>query len=158
MPSEKPHCAYSSARTPPRPASSAPRKEGQTTFQASLLAFQRCPLPLHSSARVKANTSQPPFHSTPQSTPQVTPPQALGKMAEAPSLHDTTAPPPDAPSHTYKFNITMTCTGCSGAVERVLKRLDGTSIFLSTHPPLFLSLQLRHLPLFPNGPARLPTS
>jgi copper chaperone len=27
--------------------------------------------------------------------------------------------------HTYKFNIKMTCGGCSGAVERVLKRLDG---------------------------------
>lgn len=27
--------------------------------------------------------------------------------------------------HTYKFNVTMTCGGCSGAVERVLKKLDG---------------------------------
>lgn len=27
--------------------------------------------------------------------------------------------------HTYDFNITMTCGGCSGAVERVLKKLDG---------------------------------
>lgn len=27
--------------------------------------------------------------------------------------------------HNYKFNVTMTCGGCSGAVERVLKRLDG---------------------------------
>ncbi|KAK7730715.1 Cytosolic copper metallochaperone [Botryosphaeria dothidea] len=27
--------------------------------------------------------------------------------------------------HTYKFNITMTCGGCSGAVDRVLKKLDG---------------------------------
>jgi len=27
--------------------------------------------------------------------------------------------------HTYTFNITMTCGGCSGAVERVLKKLDG---------------------------------
>ena len=27
--------------------------------------------------------------------------------------------------HTYNFNITMTCGGCSGAVERVLKKLDG---------------------------------
>ncbi|CAD0108556.1 unnamed protein product [Aureobasidium uvarum] len=26
--------------------------------------------------------------------------------------------------HTYNFNITMTCGGCSGAVERVLKKLD----------------------------------
>ncbi|KAL8845951.1 MAG: hypothetical protein Q9221_008930 [Calogaya cf. arnoldii] len=29
-----------------------------------------------------------------------------------------------APHH-YKFNITMTCGGCSGAVERVLKKLEG---------------------------------
>lgn len=28
--------------------------------------------------------------------------------------------------HNYKFNVTMTCAGCSGAVERVLKKLDGT--------------------------------
>jgi hypothetical protein len=27
--------------------------------------------------------------------------------------------------HQYKFNVTMTCGGCSGAVERVLKRLEG---------------------------------
>ncbi|KAF9887435.1 hypothetical protein FE257_010152 [Aspergillus nanangensis] len=31
--------------------------------------------------------------------------------------------------HQYKFNITMTCGGCSGAVERVLKRLDGVKSF-----------------------------
>ena len=29
--------------------------------------------------------------------------------------------------HKYKFNVTMTCGGCSGAVERVLKKLDGIS-------------------------------
>jgi copper chaperone len=28
-------------------------------------------------------------------------------------------------SHTYKFNVAMSCGGCSGAVERVLKKLDG---------------------------------
>jgi len=27
--------------------------------------------------------------------------------------------------HHYRFNVTMTCGGCSGAVERVLKKLDG---------------------------------
>ncbi|OJJ49525.1 hypothetical protein ASPZODRAFT_127999 [Penicilliopsis zonata CBS 506.65] len=27
--------------------------------------------------------------------------------------------------HVYKFNVSMSCGGCSGAVERVLKRLDG---------------------------------
>jgi hypothetical protein len=29
------------------------------------------------------------------------------------------------PEHTYKFNVSMSCGGCSGAVDRVLKRLDG---------------------------------
>lgn len=32
--------------------------------------------------------------------------------------------------HNYKFNITMTCGGCSGAVERVLKKLDGKSFLV----------------------------
>ncbi|KFH43463.1 Metal homeostasis factor-like protein [Hapsidospora chrysogenum ATCC 11550] len=30
-------------------------------------------------------------------------------------------------SHKYEFNVTMSCGGCSGAVDRVLKKLDGTS-------------------------------
>jgi copper chaperone CopZ len=45
--------------------------------------------------------------------------------------------------HNYKFNVTMTCGGCSGAVERVLKKLDGKyfppspslpSLSSSSHP------------------------
>lgn len=35
-------------------------------------------------------------------------------------------------NHTYKFNITMTCGGCSGAVDRVLKKLDGKSPLATT--------------------------
>ncbi|KAE8366674.1 heavy metal-associated domain-containing protein [Aspergillus caelatus] len=31
--------------------------------------------------------------------------------------------------HQYKFNITMSCGGCSGAVERVLKKLEGVKSF-----------------------------
>ncbi|KAF2648510.1 putative iron/copper transporter Atx1 [Lophiostoma macrostomum CBS 122681] len=31
--------------------------------------------------------------------------------------------------HTYKFNVKMTCGGCSGAVERVVKRLDGVKSY-----------------------------
>lgn len=27
--------------------------------------------------------------------------------------------------HRYLFNVSMSCGGCSGAVERVLKKLDG---------------------------------
>jgi len=34
--------------------------------------------------------------------------------------------------HNYKFNITMTCGGCSGAVERVLKKLEGKSLPVCT--------------------------
>ncbi|KAH7389583.1 heavy metal-associated domain-containing protein [Phaeosphaeria sp. MPI-PUGE-AT-0046c] len=32
-------------------------------------------------------------------------------------------------THTYKFNIGMSCGGCSGAVERVLKKLDGVESY-----------------------------
>lgn len=28
-------------------------------------------------------------------------------------------------SHTYEFNVSMSCGGCSGAIDRVLKKLDG---------------------------------
>ncbi|KAJ9195381.1 hypothetical protein DTO271D3_1022 [Paecilomyces variotii] len=31
--------------------------------------------------------------------------------------------------HQYKFNVSMSCGGCSGAVERVLKKLDGVKSF-----------------------------
>ncbi|KZZ96180.1 Heavy metal-associated domain, HMA [Ascosphaera apis ARSEF 7405] len=27
--------------------------------------------------------------------------------------------------HYYKFNVSMSCSGCSGAIDRVLKKLDG---------------------------------
>lgn len=29
-------------------------------------------------------------------------------------------------SHTYEFNVSMSCGGCSGAIDRVLKKLDGS--------------------------------
>jgi len=31
--------------------------------------------------------------------------------------------------HTYKFNVSMSCSGCSGAVDRVLKKLDGVKSY-----------------------------
>ncbi|KAL3469986.1 heavy metal-associated domain-containing protein [Aspergillus californicus] len=31
--------------------------------------------------------------------------------------------------HQYKFNVSMSCGGCSGAVERVLNKLDGVKSF-----------------------------
>jgi copper chaperone len=46
--------------------------------------------------------------------------------------------------HQYKFNVSMTCGGCSGAVERILKRLEGlyTSDF-----PLALAPALPSIPV-----------
>ncbi|EDU47240.1 CopZ Copper chaperone [Pyrenophora tritici-repentis] len=32
-------------------------------------------------------------------------------------------------THTYKFNVAMSCGGCSGAIERVLSKLDGVESF-----------------------------
>ncbi|KAF7548906.1 hypothetical protein G7046_g8518 [Stylonectria norvegica] len=34
-----------------------------------------------------------------------------------------------ADTHTYEFNVTMTCGGCSGAVDRVLKKLPGVDSY-----------------------------
>jgi hypothetical protein len=34
--------------------------------------------------------------------------------------------------HTYKFNVSMSCGGCSGAVNRVLGKLEGMSAFPSS--------------------------
>ncbi|ROT36411.1 heavy-metal-associated domain-containing protein [Sodiomyces alkalinus F11] len=31
--------------------------------------------------------------------------------------------------HTYKFNVSMSCGGCSGAVDRVLKKLEGVQSY-----------------------------
>ena len=30
-------------------------------------------------------------------------------------------------SHTYEFNVSMSCGGCSGAVDRAIKKLEGES-------------------------------
>ncbi|SCZ88309.1 BZ3500_MvSof-1268-A1-R1_Chr2-1g04325 [Microbotryum saponariae] len=30
---------------------------------------------------------------------------------------------------TYKFNVVMTCSGCSGAIDRVLKKTEGVSSY-----------------------------
>ncbi|KAK0519285.1 Cytosolic copper metallochaperone [Tilletia horrida] len=31
--------------------------------------------------------------------------------------------------HEYKFNVAMSCSGCSGAVDRVLKKLEGVTSY-----------------------------
>ena len=48
--------------------------------------------------------------------------------------------------HNYKFNITMTCGGCSGAVDRVLKKLDGTFLFSCVPRTSFFALPPRPAP------------
>ncbi|KAK4655836.1 Cytosolic copper metallochaperone [Podospora pseudocomata] len=43
-----------------------------------------------------------------------------------------TAATPDVPNgqeHKYHFNIVMSCGGCSGAVDRVLKKLEGVKSY-----------------------------
>lgn len=39
-----------------------------------------------------------------------------------------------AETHTYKFNVSMSCSGCSGAIDRVLKKLDGKSCPSASQP------------------------
>lgn len=39
----------------------------------------------------------------------------------------------EAPHH-YKFNIKMTCSGCSGAIDRVLKKTEGLQYSSPEHP------------------------
>ncbi|KAG8790568.1 Cytosolic copper metallochaperone [Ceratobasidium sp. 428] len=34
-----------------------------------------------------------------------------------------------ADEHTYKFNVVMTCSGCSGAVTRVLQKAEGVKTY-----------------------------
>ena len=46
-------------------------------------------------------------------------------------MADTEAP------HHYKFNVKMSCSGCSGAIDRVLKKTEGppmSSYFYDTAP------------------------
>ncbi|THH33840.1 hypothetical protein EUX98_g257 [Antrodiella citrinella] len=31
--------------------------------------------------------------------------------------------------HNYKFDVKMTCSGCSGAIERVLKKAEGVESY-----------------------------
>ena len=33
-----------------------------------------------------------------------------------------------ADAHTYKFKVAMSCGGCSGAINRVLGKLEGASL------------------------------
>ncbi|KAK3297863.1 heavy-metal-associated domain-containing protein [Chaetomium fimeti] len=44
-------------------------------------------------------------------------------------MADPVAATPDVAEHQYKFNVSMSCGGCSGAVDRVLKKLDGVKSY-----------------------------
>jgi copper chaperone CopZ len=72
-------------------------------------------------------------------------------------MADTGAAVPDAvPGHKYQFNVSMSCGGCSGAVERVLKKLEGAS---TSNPcprsPSYLT-PLPHAPHITTSPAKVP--
>lgn len=45
-----------------------------------------------------------------------------------------------ADAHTYKFNVTMSCGGCSGAINRVLGKLEG-ALSSPLSPPVSTTLQ-----------------
>ena len=45
-----------------------------------------------------------------------------------------------ADQHTYKFNISMSCGGCSGAIDRTLKKLENNG--------------MRACPTFSGGPVK----
>jgi copper chaperone len=49
--------------------------------------------------------------------------------------------------HTYKFNVSMSCGGCSGAVNRVLGKLDGMlcPLQLSTYPSALFAHVFLHV-------------
>ena len=72
-----------------------------------------------------------------------TPPHTSSRKNEAAKM---------SAEHTYKFNVSMSCGGCSGAVNRVLGKLDGSFLFLPVHTPPSLLLP-SHYPLIP--PAHL---
>lgn len=52
--------------------------------------------------------------------------------------------------HKYVYGVSMSCKGCSGAVERVLGKLDGSSFYLL--PRLPLSRNFTHPHPFPSLP------
>ena len=63
------------------------------------------------------------------------------------------------PAHHYHFDITMTCGGCSGAVERVLKKTEGRALspFLTPLPPSLVALAYSmfpaYAPFLPSSPS-----
>lgn len=61
--------------------------------------------------------------------PHIQPRNPALKLDSGHLSFNLTSPENTMADHQYKFNISMSCGGCSGAVERVLKKLEGTQTF-----------------------------
>merc|ERR1711939_513938 len=86
----------------------------------------------HPKLRTSASSRRGSQHTN-TSTPSFPPhgEQDIQHSCSAPNIKDSDCLPvlvctsTKMSDHHYKFNVTMTCGGCSGAIERVLKKLDG---------------------------------
>jgi hypothetical protein len=47
-----------------------------------------------------------------------------------------------AAEHKYQFNVSMSCGGCSGAIDRVLKRMEGACLLSPYSPDPYLTYLL----------------
>jgi copper chaperone len=70
-----------------------------------------------------------------QTNPKHQKPTSTMADAVASSPDVVAAPNADvAAEHKYQFNVSMSCGGCSGAIDRVLKRMEG-AFLLSPYSP-----------------------
>lgn len=89
--------------------------------------FTACPA---SATACRANHPQPSI--THQEPP---PPHANHTLPLQPHiLHPSSPRHFTTMSHTYEFNVSMSCGGCSGAVDRVLKKLEGMPLLQPPRP------------------------
>jgi len=58
-----------------------------------------------------------------------TPEAVHSEKPETTSKEVAETTPKELSEHTYEFEVTMTCTGCSGAVTRVLSKLKGVKSY-----------------------------
>lgn len=97
-----------------------------------------------------STTTQVPGTQPPAATPQSVDPKVQSVDAKVQSVDSKTQAPAAAaanaqdgaqapPKPYYKFNVKMTCSGCSGAIDRVLKKniTSRTPSFPSFPSPLF---------------------
>lgn len=68
-------------------------------------------------------------------------------------MADVVSATPDSAEqqHVYKFNVSMSCGGCSGAVDRVLKKLDGMYMSSSMSPCWTVNFSKAFLPFSPKS-------